>query len=84
MFFRAVVVTLLLGATAIWQLQEREFFRYASLTPLYFLIGFTYFLTLLYALILHYASQQATKYFICLYLYHLTFLYFYFFNYMGS
>ncbi|MCX5906528.1 MAG: PAS domain S-box protein [Deltaproteobacteria bacterium] len=60
MFFRVVVVTLLLGATAIWQLQEREIFRYASLTPLYFLIGFTYVLTLLYALLLRRIQELKT------------------------
>lgn len=52
MFFRAVVVTLLLGATALVQIKESQFFQYASPFYLYLLIGFTYALTLLYALLL--------------------------------
>jgi len=52
MFFRAVVVTLLLGATVIVQLRESEIFRYASPIYFHFLIGFTYALTLVYALVL--------------------------------
>jgi len=35
MFFRAVVVTLLLGATVIVQLRDSTFFRYVS--PVYFM-----------------------------------------------
>jgi two-component system sensor histidine kinase PilS (NtrC family) len=52
MFFRAVLVTLLLGATVIFQMRESPFFRYVSPYPFYVLIGFTYALTLLYALLL--------------------------------
>ncbi|MBI5967957.1 MAG: PAS domain-containing sensor histidine kinase, partial [Deltaproteobacteria bacterium] len=52
MFFRAVVVTLLLGATALVQIKESQFFQYASPIYLYLLIGFTYALTLIYALLL--------------------------------
>jgi two-component system sensor histidine kinase PilS (NtrC family) len=52
MFFRAVVVTLLLGATAIVQIKESQFFKYASPIYLYLLIGLTYVLTLIYALLL--------------------------------
>ena len=52
MFFRAVVVTLLLGATVIVQLRESSFFRYVSPGYFYALIGFTYALTLAYALLL--------------------------------
>ncbi len=57
MFFRAVVVTLLLGATAIVQLRESQFFQHVS--PLYFyaLIGFTYGLTLIYALLLRHIKR---------------------------
>ena len=50
--FRAVLVTLFLGATVIFQLRESPFFRYVSPYPFYLLIGFTYALTLLYALLL--------------------------------
>jgi len=52
MFFRAMVVTLLLGATALVQIKESHFFQYASPIYLYLLIGFTYALTLIYALLL--------------------------------
>ncbi len=52
MFFRAVVVTLLLGATAIVQIKESQFFKYASPIYPYLLIGLTYVLTLIYALLL--------------------------------
>jgi len=52
MFFRAVVVTLLLGATVIVQLRDIAFFRYVSPVYFYVLIGFTYALTLVYALLL--------------------------------
>jgi two-component system sensor histidine kinase PilS (NtrC family) len=52
MLFRAVLVTLLLGATVIFQLRESPFFRYVSPYPFYLLISFTYALTLLYALLL--------------------------------
>ena len=57
MFFRAVVVTLLLGATAVVQLRESQFFQHVS--PLYFyaLIGFTYALTLIYALLLRHIKR---------------------------
>ena len=52
MFFRAVVVTLLLGATAVFQIKESQVLLYASPLYLYFLIGFTYALTLIYAFLL--------------------------------
>jgi len=52
MFFRVVVVTLLLGATALVQIKVSQFFQYASPIYLYLLIGFTYALTLIYALLL--------------------------------
>ena len=52
MFFRAVVVTLLLGATAIVQLKESQVIRYASPVYLYLLIAFTYALTLIYVFLL--------------------------------
>jgi len=52
MFFRAVVVTLLLGATAVFQIKESQVLLYASPFYLYFLIGFTYALTLIYAFLL--------------------------------
>ena len=52
MFSRAVVVTLLLGATAIFQIKESQVLRYASPVYLYLLIGFTYVLTLIYVFLL--------------------------------
>ncbi len=52
MFFRAVVVTLLLGATVIVQFRDSSFFRYVSPVYFYAFIGFTYTLTLVYALLL--------------------------------
>jgi two-component system sensor histidine kinase PilS (NtrC family) len=52
MFFRAVVATLLLGATAIVQIKESQIFHYISPFILYFFIGFTYALTLVYAFLL--------------------------------
>jgi len=52
MFFRAVVVTLLLGATVVFQIRESQVLLYGSPLYLYFLIGFTYALTLIYAFLL--------------------------------
>ncbi|MBU1205387.1 MAG: PAS domain S-box protein [Proteobacteria bacterium] len=52
MFFRAVVATLLLGATAIVQIKESQTFHHISPFALYFFIGFTYALTLIYAFLL--------------------------------
>jgi two-component system sensor histidine kinase PilS (NtrC family) len=52
MFFRAVVVTLLLGATVIVHLRDSSFFRYVSPVYFYVLIGFTYALTLVYVFLL--------------------------------
>ncbi|MGD0623925.1 MAG: ATP-binding protein [Thermodesulfobacteriota bacterium] len=52
MFFRAVVVTLLLGATAIVQIKESQVIWYAFPRYLYLLIAFTYVLTLLYVFLL--------------------------------
>ncbi len=57
MFFRAVLVTLLLGATAVVQLRETQFFKYVSPVYFYALIGFTYALTLLYALLLRHIRR---------------------------
>jgi two-component system sensor histidine kinase PilS (NtrC family) len=51
-FFRVIVTTLLLGAAIIVQLRESQFFFYISPSYLYALIGFTYALTLLYAILL--------------------------------
>lgn len=51
-FFRAVVVTLLLGATVVFQLQEGSLSPIVPTKYLYFLIGITYALTLIYALLL--------------------------------
>jgi two-component system sensor histidine kinase PilS (NtrC family) len=52
MFFRAVVVTLLLGATAIVQIKESQVISYAFPLYLYLLIALTYALTLLYVFLL--------------------------------
>ncbi len=52
MFYRAVVVTVLLGATVLVQIKEPDFFRYTSPNYFYILISVTYFLTLVYALFL--------------------------------
>jgi len=52
MFFRAVVATLLLGATAIVQIKENQIFHHISPFVLYVFIGFTYALTLVYAFLL--------------------------------
>jgi two-component system sensor histidine kinase PilS (NtrC family) len=52
MLFRAAVVTLLLGATAIVQLRESQFFQHVPSLYFYALIGFTYALTLIYTLLL--------------------------------
>jgi len=60
MFFRVVVVTLLLGATALVQIKESQFFYYASPFYLYLLIGVTYFLTLIYAIFLRRVENLRT------------------------
>jgi two-component system sensor histidine kinase PilS (NtrC family) len=52
MFFRAMLVTLLMGATVIVQVRDTAFFRYVSPVYFYALIGITYGLTLAYALLL--------------------------------
>lgn len=52
LFFRAVVVTLLLGATAVLQWQAQGLSSFASLSYIYILLGFTYGLTLLYIFLL--------------------------------
>ena len=52
MFFRAVMVTLLLGAAGIVQTRASHLFPYSSSAHLYGLIAFTYFLTLIYAVLL--------------------------------
>lgn len=51
-FFRAVVVTILLGATAVLQWQAKGFFPLDTLFPIYSLLGVTYGLTLLYYFLL--------------------------------
>jgi two-component system sensor histidine kinase PilS (NtrC family) len=56
MFLRAVVVTLLLGAAAFVQLKAPHLFPYASSYYLFVLIAVTYFLTLLYALLLRWIT----------------------------
>ena len=53
MFFRVVVVTFLLGGTALIQLREQATFLSPSLMSLYLLIGFTYFLTFVYAILIN-------------------------------
>jgi len=57
MFFRAVVVTLLLGATAVFQIKESQVLLHGSPLYLYFLIGFTYALTLIYAFLLRHIKH---------------------------
>ncbi len=52
MFYRVVVVTILLGATALVQIKESDLFRYSSFNYFYILIGITYALTVVYALLL--------------------------------
>ena len=52
MFFRAVVVTLFLGATAIVQIKESQLFYHTSPLYLYLFVGLTYALTLVYAFLL--------------------------------
>lgn len=51
MFFRAVVVTLLLGATAILEWRAKGFASLATLSPLYYLLALIYGLTIFYALL---------------------------------
>ena len=60
MFLRAVVVTLLLGAAAFVQIWAPHLFPYASPHYLFFLIAFTYFLTLLYAFLLRWIRALQT------------------------
>jgi two-component system sensor histidine kinase PilS (NtrC family) len=63
MFFRAMVVTLFLGATAIVQIKESQFFYHTSPFILYSFIGFTYALTLAYAFLLKWIKRlQAFAY----------------------
>ena len=64
MFFRAVVATILLGATAFIQIKESQLFQQLSPQFLYFLIGFIYVLTILYAFLLR--RIKRLKVFACL------------------
>jgi two-component system sensor histidine kinase PilS (NtrC family) len=57
MFFRAVVATILLGATAFIQIKESQLFQQLSPQFLYFLIGFIYVLTILYAFLLRHIKR---------------------------
>ncbi len=52
MFFRAVVATILLGATAFIQIKENQLFQQLSPQFLYLLIALIYVLTILYTIIL--------------------------------
>ena len=52
MFFRVVMTTFLLGTTIVVQWKELGGIQDTALTSLYALIGFTYFLTVIYALLL--------------------------------
>jgi two-component system sensor histidine kinase PilS (NtrC family) len=52
MLIRTLMVTLLLGAAGVVQTRASHLFPYSSSTYLYGLIAFTYFLTLIYALLL--------------------------------
>ncbi|NWF57253.1 MAG: PAS domain S-box protein [Syntrophaceae bacterium] len=60
MLFRVALVTLFLGATVIFQLKGSPFFRQVSPHPFYLLIGFTYALTLVYALLLRRIQRLKT------------------------
>ncbi len=60
MFFRVLIVSVLLGGSVIFQYSENGQFIAPQLVYLYFLIGLTYFLTGIYILLIKFAEKYIT------------------------
>ncbi len=60
MFFRVLIVSVLLGGSVIFQYSENGQFIAPQLVYLYFLIGLTYFLTVIYILLIKFAPEYLT------------------------
>jgi len=60
MFSRVLIISVLLGASVIFQYQEKGLFIAPQLVYLYFLIGLTYFLTVIYILLIKFAQKYLT------------------------
>ncbi len=60
MFFRVLIVSVLLGTSVIFQYSASGLFIAPHLVYLYFLIGFTYFLTGIYILLIKFVPKRLT------------------------
>jgi two-component system sensor histidine kinase PilS (NtrC family) len=60
MFSRVLIISVLLGASVVFQYSERGLFVAPQLVYLYFLIGLTYFLTVIYILLIKFAQKYLT------------------------
>jgi two-component system sensor histidine kinase PilS (NtrC family) len=60
MFFRVLIISVLLGGSVIFQYSENGRFIAPQLVYLYFLIGLTYFLTGIYILLIKFAEKYLT------------------------
>jgi two-component system sensor histidine kinase PilS (NtrC family) len=60
MFFRVLIISVLLGGSVIFQYSENGQFIAPQLVYLYFLIGLTYFLTGIYILLIKFAEKYIT------------------------
>jgi two-component system, NtrC family, sensor histidine kinase PilS len=60
MFSRVLIISVLLGASVVFQYSEKGLFVAPQLVYLYFLIGLTYFLTVIYILLIKFAQKYLT------------------------
>jgi two-component system, NtrC family, sensor histidine kinase PilS len=60
MFSRVLIISVLLGASVVFQYSEKGLFIAPQLVYLYFLIGLTYFLTVIYILLIKFAQKYLT------------------------
>ena len=60
MFSRVLIISVLLGASVVFQYSEKGLFIAPQLVYLYFLIGLTYFLTVIYILLIKFAEKYLT------------------------
>ncbi len=60
MFSRVLIISVLLGASVVFQYSEKGHFIAPQLVYLYFLIGLTYFLTVIYILLIKFAQKYLT------------------------
>jgi two-component system sensor histidine kinase PilS (NtrC family) len=60
MFFRVLLVSLLLGTSVVFQYSPKGQFFAPQIVPFYFLIGFVYFLTVIYIILMRVAPKKLT------------------------